>query len=272
VIDLHTHTTASDGRCSPEELVARAAANGVTVLGVTDHDTMAGCAAASAACERVGVEFVAGIEITAVASERDVHVLAYFHDPRSAALGAFLERQRRYRIERLREVMARLRSFDIQLDAEVVLAPGLNDEARAMGRPMIARAMVAAGHASSVNDAFDRWLGRGRPAFVPRHGATPSDVIRLVQDAGGIASLAHPVLLRDDAWIPPLIDAGLDAIEAYHSDHTDADTARYLALAHAHDLLVTGGSDYHADAEHGGGGPGRVSLPRAEYDRLRTRQ
>ncbi len=252
--------------------MARAAANGVTVLGVTDHDTIAACGAASAACERTGIEFMAGIEITAVASERDVHVLAYFFDPGSVALRDFLEGQRRYRIERLREVIARLRSCGIELDADVVLAPGLSDRARAMGRPTIARAMIAAGYASSVNDAFDRWLGRGRPAFVPRRGAPPADVIHLVQDAGGIASLAHPVLLDNDGWIPALIDAGLDALEAYHPDHTDADTARYLALARAYDLLVTGGSDYHADAEHGGGGPGRVSLPRAEYDRLRARQ
>jgi predicted metal-dependent phosphoesterase TrpH len=271
VIDLHTHTTASDGRCSPDELVARAAATGVSVLGLTDHDTVAGCGPASLACERAGLEFVAGVEITAVASERDVHVLAYFFDPASTLIHAFLAVQRRYRLDRLREVIARLRSCGIHLDADAILAPGLIDDARAVGRPMIARAMIAAGHVLTVNEAFDRWLGRGRPAFVPRRGASPAEVIEIVHGAGGIASLAHPVLIRNDAQIPPLIDAGLDAIEAYHSDHSEADTTRYLSLARSSNLLVTGGSDYHADSEHGGGGPGSVSLPRPEYERLKAR-
>jgi predicted metal-dependent phosphoesterase TrpH len=200
-----------------------------------------------------------------------VHVLAYFFDPASTLIHDFLAVQRRNRLDRLREVIARLRSCGIDLDADAILAPGLIDDARAVGRPMIARAMIAAGHVLTVNEAFNRWLGRGQPAFVPRSGASPADVIEIVHGAGGIASLAHPVLIRNDARIPPLIDAGLDAIEAYHSDHSEVDTTRYLSLARSSNLLVTGGSDYHADSEHGGGGPGSVSLPRPEYGRLKAR-
>lgn len=268
MIDLHTHTTASDGRCTPEELAARAASAGVTTLGLTDHDTVGGCAATAAACRQHGIDFVPGIEITAVAAERDVHVLGYFFDLESVSLLSFLAEQRQRRVARVREMLDRLAAHGLGLDADAILAPGLADSTRAVGRPWIARAMVAGGHVASVNEAFERWLSRGRPGFVPRIGASPAEVFARVHEAGGIASLAHPVLVKHDEWIPVFAAAGLDAIEAYHSDHDAADTARYLACARELSLLVTGGSDYHADEEHGGGGPGSVSLPREHFDRL----
>jgi predicted metal-dependent phosphoesterase TrpH len=271
LIDLHTHPTASDGTCTPQELAARAAAVGVTTLGLTDHDTIGGCSAAGVACARLGIEFVAGIEITAVMTERDVHVLGYFFDPASASLEAFLAAQRQRRLERVREMFARLAGLGIELDADATLGPGLADSTRAVGRPWIARALVERGYAADVNEAFDRWLARGRPAFVPRAGAPPADVFDRVHAAGGIVSLAHPVLVEHDDWIPGFVAAGLDAIEAYHSDHRAADVARYLAFAREFDLLVTGGSDYHGDALHGGRLPGSVSLPREHYETLRKR-
>ena len=268
MIDLHTHTTASDGKCSPDELVERAAAAGVTTLGLTDHDTTSGCAAAAAACARHGLRFVPGIEITAVADERDVHVLAYFFELESGPLRTFLAEQRLRRVERVREMFARLEAQGIQLDAEAILGPGLADSTRAVGRPWIARALVESGYVSSVGEAFDTLLSRGCPAFVPRIGASPEDVFAKIHEAGGLASLAHPVLVKHDAWIPVFAAAGLDALEAFHSDHDQADTARYLVMAGDLNLLVTGGSDYHADDEHGGGGPGSVSLPPAYFERL----
>ena len=271
MIDLHTHTTASDGRCTPEELAARAAAAGVTTLGLTDHDTVGGCVATAEACGRYGVDFVRGVEITAVASERDVHVLGYFCDVESVPLLAFLAEQRRRRVDRVREMLDRLAALGMRLDTDAILKPGLDDSTRAVGRPSIARALVEGGHVATVNEAFDRWLSRGRPGFVPRIGADPADVFARVHDAGGIASLAHPVLVQHDEWIPVFAEAGLDAVEAYHSRHDAADTARYLGVARDLNLLVTGGSDYHADEEHGGGGPGSVSLPREHFERLLER-
>jgi len=269
LIDLHTHSTASDGKCSPDELVARAARAGVTTLALTDHDTVGGCTEAAAACRRHRIEFVPGIEITAVASDRDVHVLAYFFDLESESLGAFLSEQRRRRIERVREMLVRLEGQGIHLDSDAILAPGLADASRAVGRPWIARALVTAGHVSNVSEAFDTWLARGRPAFVPRVGAGPEEVFSRIHDARGIASLAHPVLIEHDEWIPVFAAAGLDALEAFHSDHDAADTARYLAVARDIGLGVTGGSDFHADSEHGGGGPGSVALPSAYFEQLR---
>lgn len=268
MIDLHTHTTASDGRCSPEELVARAAQAGITTLGLTDHDTIAGCAPTAEACATRGIAFMPGIEITAVVQERDVHVLAYFFDVESPSLHAFLAEQRERRIERVREMFERLAAHGLVLDADAVLAPGLSDRSRAVGRPWIARALVAAGYVATVNDAFDQWLSRGRPGFVPRIGATPEEVFVKVHDAGGIASLAHPVLFGHDELIPRYADAGLDAIEAYHPDQTSIDTARYLHFARELKLLVTGGSDFHGDDRHQRSGPGSVTLPREHFDAL----
>jgi len=271
LIDLHTHTTASDGRCTAAELVARAAAAGVRVLAVTDHDTVASCGGAAAACAVVGIEFVPGIEITAVRDGVDVHTLAYFLDVRSPVLEEFLAEQRRQRIARVRLMIERLTTFGIVLDGDDILQPAYDDPSRSAGRPWIARALVAGGHVSSTNEAFDRWLAAGRGAFVPRIAAPPEQVISRVHDAGGIASIAHPGLLRHDQWLPSLVEAGLDAIEAYHTDHDEPTTARYLAMAETLGIAVSGGSDYHGDPRHGGRSIGDVSLPRDAYDRLKAR-
>jgi len=268
VIDLHTHTTASDGRCTPAELADRAAAAGVTVLGVTDHDTVAACAAVRRACGTVGVDFVPGIEITAMRDGIDVHILGYFIDPGSTDLLAFLAEQRARRITRAREIIARLGVLGVALDADAILQRGVDDAGTSVGRPWIARALVDGGHVASTGDAFERWLSRGRPAFVPRLAAAPDEVIERIHAAGGLASIAHPGLIEHDEWLAGLAAAGLDALEAYHSDHDAAVTDRYLQTAKRLKLAVTGGSDFHGDPAHGPASPGSVSLPRAEYERL----
>ncbi len=268
MIDLHTHTTASDGRYSPSQVVDRARLAGVQVLSVTDHDTVAGCGEAAAACAAVGIECVPGIEMTAVREDVDVHVLGYFLDVESPRLATFLAEQRQHRTVRLRAMVDRLRQLGVALDANEILRPALEDHAKAVGRPWIARALVARGYASSVSEAFDRWLGKDRPAFVPRVGASIENVIGRIHDAGGVASVAHPGLLDHDEWLPGFVEAGLDAIEAYHTDHSPPLTARYLALADTLGVAVTGGSDYHGDDLHGGAIPGSVPLPREAYDRL----
>lgn len=272
MIDLHTHTTASDGRCAPAELVARARAAGVTVLSVTDHDTVAGCAEARAACAGAGIEFVPGIEITSVHEEVDVHLLGYFIDPESPALLRFLVEQRQRRVDRVGMMIRRLADLGMPLDADAILRPALAKPGTSIGRPWIARALVAGGHVASTNDAFAEWLARGRPAFVAREGAPPSDVVAQIHAAGGVASMAHPGLVRRDEWIAGLASAGLDALEAYHTNHDEEATGRYRAIAENLGLAVTGGSDYHADLAHGSPHPGSVSLPRAEFDRLAARR
>lgn len=269
MIDLHTHTTASDGQCTPLELVGRAAAAGVTVLSVTDHDTLSAVDAVSAACANAGIEFVPGIEITAVSRENDVHVLGYFVDVASAPLLAFLAEQRQRRIDRVRHIVARLNQLGMSLDADALVQPAIADASKAAGRPWVARALVAAGFAVSADVAFQKWLSRGRPGFVPRLAASPEDIIGRIHDAGGLASLAHPGLLRHDDWIPSFVNAGLDALEAYHTEHDAGTTMRYAELARRYGVLVSGGSDYHGDESHGAPAPGATSLPREAYDALR---
>jgi hypothetical protein len=271
VIDLHTHTTASDGRCTPAELVARAAAAGVDVLSVTDHDTTAAAAASATACAHARIEFVPGIEITAVVDGADVHVLGYFIDPDSPALGAFLAEQRQRRIDRVRQMVERLADLGVALDVDAILSPSTQDGAKAAGRPWIARALVNAGVVESTREAFDRYLKRGQPAFVPRIGPLPAAVFSQIHAARGIASLAHPGLLGRDDLIPAFAAAGLDALEAHHSKHTPDDTARYLEFADRHALVVSGGSDYHGDPSHDVVGPGGVSLPLERFQRLKDR-
>lgn len=249
--------------------MARASAAGVTVLSVTDHDTLGGCDQAAAACAAAGIEFVPGIEITSIVEGRDVHILGYFVDTQSEGLAAFLREQRRRRIDRVREMIRRLAAHGIALDGEAILEPALRDVSTSAGRPWIARALVAAGHVADTDEAFSRWLERGRPAFVPRQGPLPADVFARVHEAGGLASLAHPVLVQHDEWLQGFAAAGLDALEVYHSDHDAAATGHYLALAGRLKLLVTGGSDFHGDDSHGAGGPGSVSLPREAYERLK---
>lgn len=272
MIDLHTHTTASDGRCSPEALVSRAAAAGVTTLGITDHDTVGACAAAARACEAAGIRLVCGIEVTAVLDGSDVHVLGYFVDPQSPPLLAFLDEARQRRVDRVRAIVDRLARSGIPLDADAILQPVLADSGKAAGRPWIARALVDAGHVASASEAFDRWLARDRPAFVPRVGASPAEVIGRLHDAGGIASLAHPGLTQVDARIPEFVEAGLDAIEVYHSRHDDAATTRYLTMTQTLNVLVTGGSDFHGDPSHGPIEPGAVTLPPDAFERLLQHQ
>ena len=271
MIDLHTHTTASDGRCTPAELVARAAAAGVTVLSVTDHDTVDACDAVRNACAVARITFVPGIEITAVRDEADVHVLGYFIDARSAGLQVFLAEQRQRRLDRVGRIIVQLEKLGLHLDADAILRPALDAPGKSIGRPAIARALVAAGYVKTSNEAFASWLSRGRPGFVAREGAAPDHVIEQIHDAGGIASMAHPGLLRRDEWIAGFAASGLDAIEAYHTNHDEETTGRYRSVAHRLGLAVSGGSDYHADDSHGSARPGSVSLPSDAFDELRDR-
>jgi predicted metal-dependent phosphoesterase TrpH len=199
----------------------------------------------------------------------DVHVLGYFINPEAAELQTFLAEQRSLRLDRVRQIIARLGELGVPLDADAVVRPGIEVGGKTIGRPAIADALVASGHVANRGEAFDRWLAGGRPAFVARSGAPPVGVIEQIHRAGGIASLAHPGLADHDEWISGFVDEGLDAIEAYHSKHDRAATARYLSVAERLNIAVSGGSDYHADDGHGGQILGSIALPRSAFDGLR---
>jgi 3',5'-nucleoside bisphosphate phosphatase len=271
LIDLHLHTTASDGTLSPAGLLARAADAGLAVVSVTDHDTLAGLPEAREAAARHGIRLVNGVEITAVEERRDVHMLGYFIDPADDGLAAFLERQRVDRIRRVREIADRLRSLGCRIDVDGVLASASAHPGRSIGRPQIAAALVSAGHARDRNDAFDRFIGANSPAFVPRHGPTPDEVIAIVGRAGGIVSLAHPGLTKVDGIIPRLVAAGLTALEARHSDHDAATEQRYRELAAALGIAASGGSDFHGDSGHRAAALGAVTLSAGDFAALESR-
>jgi predicted metal-dependent phosphoesterase TrpH len=266
------HTTASDGRLAPAALVARAAAAGLKTISVTDHDTVAAIADVSAAAAASGMRLVSGIEITAVQDGRDVHMLGYFFDPEDADLAAFLVAQRDRRVSRVREFAGRLSAANVVIDVEPLIRAAAARPGTSVGRPQIAREMVRAGHAGSVQEAFDVWLATGRAAFVPRTGPDPAEVIGVIHDAGGVASFAHPGVTKRDDLIEPLVSRGLDAIEVYHSDHGPEDIAAYRRMAQRFGALMSGGSDFHGDD----GKPERahravfgvVVLPPADFARL----
>ena len=270
-IDLHLHTTASDGRSSPGDLVHEARHAGLTLIAVTDHDTTAGLADAASAAKGRGIDTVPGIEITAVHDGGDLHVLGYFFDPTNPALSTFLVRQREDRRRRVLEMADRLDRLGVAVDRTAVLERAAGAEGRAIGRPMLAEALRRAGHVRSIDEAFDRWLGEGRPAYIAREGAPPRLVLELIAGAGGLSSLAHPGKLRRDELIPSLVDAGLSALEAHHPDHDAADVGRYRQMASTCRLLVTGGSDYHGPGSGRTSGLGRVTLPRDDFLRLAER-
>jgi predicted metal-dependent phosphoesterase TrpH len=249
VIDLHMHTTASDGRCTPAELVDHAARASLTVMAVTDHDTTASTAEIRELAAARGIEAVNGIEVTAVERGRDIHVLAYFCDTEHPVLAEFLARGRAARVARLHQIAARLAEASVPIDPAPLEARARGG--RSVGRPPRARALVAAGPVRDVREAFDRWIAEGQSAFVRRRGPRVAEVVRVVHETGGRASLAHPGLTRVDDRLDEFRDAGLDALEVYHSAHDANTVGRYEALAERLGFLRTGGSDFHGDPEQG---------------------
>jgi predicted metal-dependent phosphoesterase TrpH len=265
VIDLHSHTTASDGRSTPRELVDRARAVGVTTLAVTDHDTMAAVPEAAALAAAAGLGFVPGIEITSVSRGKDAHVLGYFLSPEAPGLSELITDQRRRRVERAREIGQRLEQMGAPIDVDALLATAGERSGKAIARPQIAQALITAGHVATIAEAFDRFLGENCAAYVPHTGASPAEVVRLIAAGGGIASLAHPGHLKQDDAIPELVEAGMAALEVYHSSHDETATAHYLQIARRHSLAVTGGSDYHGEGVRRAEFFGVVNLPEDEF-------
>jgi predicted metal-dependent phosphoesterase TrpH len=268
VIDLHLHTTASDGRSSPAALVDLAVRAGLSVISVVDHDTTAAVAEVSRLADAAGLRLVPGIEMTAVCGTTDVHVLGYHLDVRSATLQRFLDLQRRRRVERVHAMLARLEALGVAVAFEQVTEPVGGRTPHAIGRAQVARAMARAGYVADASEAFDRYLGEGQPAHVPREGAGPEEVVGLIVACGGIASLAHPALLGRDDLLGPLASAGMQAVEVYHPDHSAEDVARYRRLAREHGLAVTGGSDFHGEQGHGVATLGHIVLPPDDYARF----
>lgn len=249
-VDLHAHTTASDGSLSPTELVRQAHALGLSALAVTDHDTVGGLAEAGAAARDVGLELVPGVELSVEDDGGRFHLLGYDFDPSHAALLSTLVSIRESRAARNTLMGERMATLGLPVTMQDVLAEA-GPDAQVVARPHFAKALIKAGIVNSVAEAFDKYLASGRPLYLPKDVLTPADAAALLHRAGGVAVMAHPGLvpLAADALasrIASLTEAGtLDGIEAYYSQHTPAQTQEFAAMAARLGLLTTGGSDFH---------------------------
>jgi len=244
VIDLHSHTLHSDGDRSPAQLFAEAKAAGVEVLAVTDHDTVFGLEECRVASEAVGVRFVTGIELSCELHGREVHVLGHFIDPRAPALeqmASGMLAERRERMEKMIALAQQMGFSGVTMERVVAASGGEN-----LGRPHLARALVDCGHAQSINDAFDRFLVTNAPLWVDRRRLPTAEAIRLVHEAGGTASIAHPGangVSRQE--LKALAAEALDGVEAWHPEHPPNQAEAFVRWADELGLVVTAGSDYH---------------------------
>jgi predicted metal-dependent phosphoesterase TrpH len=244
-VDLHAHSTASDGAASPAALVAAARQAGLAAIALTDHDTVAGVRAAIAAAAGMGLRVVPGVELSAVDASGETHLLG-LHLADLDALDARLAELRDMRRTRAERIVQRLNALGVRVTMDDVLGQAAGG---AIGRPHVARALIANGWAGDMRTAFDRYLGAGRPAFVPKDRLSLADAIGIVHRAGGVAVLAHPGASATPERLQALAALGLDGVEVRHPSHDDAQIGRILALTERLGLLPSGGSDWHGQLD-----------------------
>ncbi|MDH7578456.1 MAG: PHP domain-containing protein [Bacillota bacterium] len=240
--DLHVHSTASDGTLTPEEIVNQAVRSGLSAISLTDHDTTDGLSRALWAASGTNLELVPGIELNTDWQGIEIHVLGYYLEFQSAWFRGILDDLRNAREKRAIAIIGKLNKLGISLSSTRVKEIA---GAASLGRPHIAQALVEAGYACSVTEAFQRYLGYGRPAYVTRHKLNPFEAIKLILKARGVPVLAHPGLMDRDELIPEFVKAGLLGIEVYYPLHTPEMIEKYARICQKNDVIMTGGSDYH---------------------------
>ena len=265
--DLHLHSYYSDGTFSPEEICEHACKHGLTAVALTDHDTVEGCGRMSEACVRGGLEFVPGTELTAEHHGHEIHILGYWINTAEGSFVSRLSGFQAVRMNRIRDMVYRLNQRGIPLQAETVFKIA---NCRSPGRPHVARALVQEGYCRDFDDAFERFLKKGRPAWVPKTRMETGEAIDLIHCAGGLAVLAHPALYNADNLIPEIAAEGIDGIECWHTKHTPEACTKYEGIAQSLGLEATGGSDCHGNSK---GQPmiGRVKLPSTQFNSLKAR-
>lgn len=259
------HTNRSDGSDPPVDVAARAAELGLAAIAVTDHDTVAGVIEAQEAAQAHGLGSLRGVEMSAQYQHRGIHIVGLGIDLDCEVLRQALETFRRARAQRADAIIEKLNGLGVPVQKDRVVArthDGL------IGRMHIAQEVLALGHAKTVQDAFDRYIRRGRPAFVPKTRIPAQDAIRIIHEAEGLAFLAHPGLGDLDKTIPDVFNLPFDGLEAYHSKHTAGQTTLYLQTAAERGWLVSGGSDCHGTAKHNKPEMGRVRVPYEHYQRI----
>lgn len=267
-VDLHLHSTASDGTVAPEEVVHRAAEAGLVGLSLTDHDTVDGLEEAARTADELGLRFLPGAELSANEPDRSVHVLAFGFDPANPGLQAFFRAYREDRIRRAKEIAERFRSLGVPLEYEAVrkeAGPGVPTRAH------VARALVGEGLVPDERTVFGKYLSRGKPAFVEKRPTPPSEVFEKVHDAGGVAVLAHPGWTHGPEEIRRWSEEGLDGVEVLHPRNRPKVRRRLDELAEELGLLRTGGSDWHGPDEEGRPAVGSQEVPAAWMDAVVAR-
>jgi predicted metal-dependent phosphoesterase TrpH len=274
IIDLHTHTTASDGSDTPAQLVRRARELGLRAMAVTDHDTLGGLDEAVAEGRRLDLEIVAGVEISAEFPKGTLHLLGYDFNPRDPELGRTLEGLQDARANRNPRIVEKLRDLGLDLTMEEVQAVAGGP---VVGRPHFARVLLEKGYVQTTDQAFVQYLAKGRPAYVEKARLMPVDALAMIRRAQGLPVLAHPYSLGLDpealrGFIGVLAETGLAGIEAHYSEHSPEQTAQHLELAREFNLAVTGGSDYHGASKAEirlGSGRGNLHIPYRLLEDLR---
>jgi 3',5'-nucleoside bisphosphate phosphatase len=239
--DFHAHTTASDGTLTPSELVNLGKKLSLTALAITDHDSIEGLPEGAMKAEELGIQFLHGVELNTDASGTEIDILGYFKKIKDQSFRDLVNYRKDERVRRAKEMVKKLNKLGIDIRYERVreLAGGI------VARPHVAQALIERGYAHSQQDAFDRYIGFGRPAYAERDPLMPEDAIAHIKESGGVAIIAHPGLIGDDSLVHDLLEQGAEGLEAYYAYHTPEQQAKYLALAKEHNVIVGCGSDYH---------------------------
>lgn len=242
-IDLHIHTTCSDGVYSPKEIVEKAHQLDLNVIAITDHDCVKGYRQGRTYANKYGIEIIPGVEISTYYNDYELHILGYFINVKNRNLKVMLRFLQAGRYKRAEKIVKNLNKFGIRINIKDIYKQSA--KSGVIGRPHIANAMLEGGYIGNYNDAFVDYIGNDGPAYVQKPSYTPAQVINIVHSAGGATILAHPGILNNDFLIPDLVDMGLDGLEAFHPFHSSVQRDTYLMLAEKYNLLVTGGSDFH---------------------------
>lgn len=258
-VDLHIHSKASDGTLTPETIVEKANRLGLSTISITDHDSVASISTAIDASDTLPLTVIPGIELSSVHQGRDAHILGYFIDFTQPVLQQNLDKLTASRASRAGDMVKKLQAEGLSINFGEVAA---YSNGGAIGRPHVAQILLKHGFVKSINEAFERYLGRNGPAYVPKYVLEVTEVIDLIHSVGGVASLAHPgVAGISEEFLAWLKEKGLDAVEVWHSDHTDQEIAHYQNLATKYGFLATGGSDCHGEGKSRGFVLGSIDIP-----------
>lgn len=265
-VDLHLHTTASDGSFTPEEVVVKAEQLGFSAIAITDHDTVKGIEVAVQKAKRLDLEVVPGIEINTDYANTEVHVLGYYIDYENSALLNKLKELKESRYTRAKKIVAKLNNLGVEIDFDEVLS--LADGA-ALGRSHIAQLILEKGYVQDWGQVFDKYIGRQAPAYVERERLDVKGAINLIKKANGVPIIAHPGLINNDELLTEFIKWGVQGIEVYHTEHNKQEQEKYLEFANENNLLITGGSDCHGPRRKDGVLLGTIKLPYQKLKKLK---